>query len=158
MDYKTQNVELNKAVYNLFNGKNTMERAKAANHLGYLKDSRAINSLAKALNSEKDQVVINRIIEAMGEIRNPKATMLIVKILKEELKLPEENQDKQRLFLIIESLMKIGDKRALEHLGILLNSCHEDIRNLTAEAFECIDPSWRSNVKKYFNNEANNNL
>jgi len=148
MDYKTQNVELNKAVYNLFNGKTTMERAKAANHLGYLKDGRAINSLAKALNSEKDQVVINRIIEAMGEIKNPKATMLIVKILKEELKLPEENQDKQRLFLIIESLMKIGDKRALEHLGILLNSCHEDIRNLTAETFECIDPKWKENLKK----------
>ena len=32
MDYKTQNVELNKAIYNLFNGKTTMERAKAANH------------------------------------------------------------------------------------------------------------------------------
>ena len=74
-----------------------------------MKDARAINSLAKALNSEKDQVVINRIIEAMGEIKNPKATMLIINILKEELKLPEENQDKQRLFLIIESLMKIED-------------------------------------------------
>lgn len=148
MDYKTQNVELNKAVYNLFNGKTTMERAKAANHLGYLKDGRAINSLAKALNSEKNQVVINRIIEAMGEIKNPKATMLIVNMLKEELKLPEENQDKQRLFLIIESLMKIGDKRALEHLGILLNSCYEDIRNLTSEAFECIDPNWKENLKK----------
>ena len=148
MDDKTQNEELNKAVYNLFNGESTMERAKAANHLGYLKDARAINSLAKALNSEKDQVVINRIIEAMGEIKNPKATMLIVKILKEELKLPEENQDKQRLFLIIESLMKIGDKRALEHLGILLNSCYEDIRNLTTEAFECIDPKWKENLKK----------
>ncbi len=148
MDYKTQNAELNKAIYNLFNGKTTMERAKAANHLGYLKDGRAINSLAKALNSEKDQIVINRIIEAMGEIKNPKATMLIVNILKEELKLPEENQDKQRLFLIIESLMKIGDKRALKHLGILLNSCHEDIRNLTSEAFECIDPNWKENLKK----------
>lgn len=153
MDYKIQNVELNKAIYNLFNAESTMERAKAANHLGYLKDGRAINSLAKALNSEKDQVVVNRIIEAMGEIKNPKATMLIVKILKEELKLPEENQDKQRLFLIIESLMKIGDKRALEHLGILLNSCHEDIRNLTAEAFECIDLNWRKNVMKNNNNK-----
>jgi len=153
MDYKTQNEELNKTIYNLFNGKTTMERAKAANHLGYLRDARAINSLAKAINSEKDQVVINRIIEAMGEIKNPKATMLIVNILKEELKLPEENQDKQRLFLIIESLMKIGDKRALEHLGILLNSCHEDIRNLSAEAFECIDLNWRKNVMKNNNNK-----
>ena len=148
MDYKTQNEELNKAIYNLFNGKTTMERAKAANHLGYLRDARAINSLVKALKSEKDQVVINRIIEAMGEIKNPKATMLIVDLLKEELKLPEENQDKQRLFLIVESLMKIGDKRALEHLGLLLDSCHEDIRKLTSEAFECIDPNWKENLKK----------
>ena len=68
MDYKTQNEEFNKAIYALFNGKTTMERAKAANHLGYLKDGRAINSLAKAMNTEKDQVVINRIIEETEEI------------------------------------------------------------------------------------------
>jgi hypothetical protein len=63
------------------------------------------------------------------------------------LKLPEEGQDKQRIFLIIESLMKIGDKNALNDLGILLNSCDNDIRQLTIQAFECIDPNWKGNIK-----------
>ena len=84
----------------------------------------------------------------MGEIQDVRATKLIVNVLKKELELPEDQQDKQRIFLIIESLMKIGDKRALEHLGILLDSCDNDIRNLTMEAFECIDPEWKINIKK----------
>ena len=50
--------------------------------------------------------------------------------------------------MIIESLMKIGDKRALTHLGILLNSCEEDIRTRTEEAFNCIDPTWKEKIKK----------
>ena len=83
----------------------------------------------------------------MGEIKDPKATMLIVNFLKQELEKPEEDQNKTRLFIVIESLMKIGDKRALEHLGILLDSCHSDIRKLTEEAFECIDPKWKLNIK-----------
>jgi hypothetical protein len=74
--------------------------------------------------------------------------MLIIDFLKEELEKPEDHQDKTRLFIIIESLMKIGDKRALEHLGILLDSCHNDIRKLTEEAFECIDPNWKMNIKE----------
>ena len=148
MDWETKNVEFNKTIKKLFHGRTTMEKAAAANHLGYLKDNRATNSLAKVLKSEKDPIVINRIIEAMGEIQDVRATKLIVDVLKKELELPEDQQDKQRIFLIIESLMKIGDKRALEHLGILLESCDNEIRNLTMEAFECIDPEWKINIKK----------
>ena len=147
MDYKSQNKEFDDSIKKLFHGKTTMERAAAANHLGYLKDKRATNLFLKALKSEKEPVVINRIIEAMGEIRDPKATMLIIDFLKEEISKPEDDQDKTRLFIIIESLMKIGDKRALEHLGILLDSCYSDIRKLTEEAFECIDPEWKLNIK-----------
>ncbi len=147
MDQKTQNKAFNRYVKNLFGSSNWKDRALAAEYLGKLKEARATNILARALKSEKDDVVINRIIEAMGEIRDPKATMLIVGYLKEEIKKPEDNQDKKRLFVIIESLMKIGDKRALEHLGILLDSCHNDIRKLTEEAFECIDPKWKLNIK-----------
>ena len=84
----------------------------------------------------------------MGKIGDAKATIVIIDFLKQELVLPEENQNKNRLFIIIESLMKIGDKRALEHLGILLNSCHAEIRDLTEQAFECIDVNWRDNIKK----------
>jgi len=148
MDWETKNVEFNETINKLFHGKTTMERAAAANHLGYLKDKRATNSLAKILKTEIDPIIINRVIEAMGEIQDVRATMLIVDFLKKEIELPEEQQDKQRIFLIVESLMKIGDKRALEHLGILLDSCDHEIRTLTEEAFECIDPNWKNNIKK----------
>ncbi len=147
MDQKTRNEAFNEYIKTLFNNSSFKERAIAAQNLGQLKEGRAINMLARALKSEKDDVVINHIIEAMGEIGDPKATMLIIEFLKQEVEKPEEDQDKTRLFTIIESLMKIGDKRALEHLGILLDSCHSDIRNLTEEAFECIDPEWKLNIK-----------
>jgi HEAT repeat protein len=146
MDQKTQNEAFNRYVKLLFEATSWKERAIAAKNIGQLKEGRATNLLARALKSEKDPVVINRIIEAMGEIRDPKATMLIINFLKKELEKSEENQDKTRLFIILESLMKIGDKRALEHLGLLLKSCHSDIRHLTEEAFECIDPNWKENI------------
>jgi HEAT repeat protein len=147
MDHKTRNEAFNEYIKTLFNSSSFKERAIAAQNLGNLKEGRAINILARALKSEEDEVVINRIIEAMGEIGDPKATMLIIDFLKQELGKSEEDQDKTRLFIVIESLMKIGDKRALEHLGILLDSCHSDIRKLTVEAFECIDPDWKLNIK-----------
>lgn len=147
MDEDTQKDEFNEAIQKLFHGE-IMERAAAARKLGHLKEGRAVNLLIKALNKENDAVVINRIIEAMGEIRNAKSTLSILKILSEELGKLEENQDKARLFLIIDSLMKIGDKRALQHLGILIDSCDADIRERTEKAFECIDVNWRENIKK----------
>jgi HEAT repeat protein len=147
MDHKTQNKEFNETIRKLFHGESTMERAAAASHLGYLKDKRAMNSLVKVLKSETDPIIINRIIEAMGQLKDSRATMLIVDMLKKELELPENSQDKQRIFLIIESLMKIGDSRALEHLGILLESCDADIKQMTEKAFECIDPLWKEKIK-----------
>lgn len=130
----------------LFKGKKWEERANAALKLGHFKDNANVDSLIKALKIEKDPAVIDRIIEALGNLKQNKATLPIIDFLKRELS--KENQDKTRLFLIIESLMKIGDKRALTHLGILLNSCEEDIRTRTEEAFNCIDPTWKENVKK----------
>ena len=153
MDYKTQNKEYEAAIQTLLRGQSWNERADAARQLGKFQDARATNILARALNSEKDEIVINRIIEAMGKIKDAKATMLIIDFLKKELELPEEKQNKNRLFLIIESLMKIGDKRALEHLGVLLNSCSSDIRELTEQAFQCIDPNWKENLKNIKNNK-----
>ena len=148
MDQKKINDSFNRYIKQLFNSSSWEERAIAAKSIGELKEGRATNLLVRALKSEKDPVVINRIIEAMGEIRDPKATMLIIDFLKKEVNKPEEDQDKNRLFVIIESLMKIGDKRALEHLGLLLDSCHSDIKQLTEEAFSCIDPDWKENLKK----------
>ena len=137
--------EYNLAIKNLFHG-GIMERASAARQIGHFKDGRATNLLVRALNSEKDQIVINRIIEAMGEVNDAKATMVIVELLKKELEKHENDQDKSLLFLIVESLMKIGDKRALEHLGLLSRSCESDLKKLTEEAIECIDPNWKENL------------
>ena len=139
------NNEYNLAMKNLFHG-DIMERASAARQIGHLKEGRATNLLVRALNSEKDSIVISRIIEAMGEIKDAKATMIVVDLLKKELEKNENEQDKSLLFLIVESLMKIGDKRALEHLGILSRSCESDLKKLTEEAIECIDPNWKKNL------------
>ncbi len=147
MDPKNQNDLLNENIKELFQGKKWKDRADAARKLGYLKDARATNSLAKALKTEKDKGVINMILESMGRIEDPNAASIIINFLKEEL--GKDNPDKTRLFIIIESLMKIGDKKALKPLGILVNSCDDDIKTLTEEAFECIDPNWKENVKKY---------
>jgi HEAT repeat protein len=145
MDSNSRDNEYNLAIKNLFHGK-IMERASAARQIGHFKDGRATNILVRALNSEKDSVVINRIIEAMGEVNDAKATMVIVEVLKRELVKHESEQDKSLLFLIVESLMKIGDKRALEHLGLLSRSCESDLKKLTEEAIECIDPNWKENI------------
>ena len=147
MDSNSRDSEYNLAIKNLFHGK-IMERASAARQIGHLKEGRATNMLVRALNSEEDSIVINRIIEAMGEIKDAKAIMVIVELLKRELDKHENEQDKSLLFLIVESLMKIGDKRALEHLGILSKSCESDLKELTEEAIECIDPNWKKNLVK----------
>ncbi len=146
MDRKTYETNFNTFLNQLFNEDKWEIRAEAARKLGLLKDGRAINLLLKALKNEKDDVVINRIIEAMGTIGDPRATMLIVDFLKKDL--DEEHPNKKRLFAIIDSLMKIGDKRALEQLGILHDNCEADIRERTEAAFDCIDPNWKENIKK----------
>ncbi|MGV9171061.1 MAG: HEAT repeat domain-containing protein [Promethearchaeia archaeon] len=148
MDYPARNKKFNNAIKKLFQGETWEKRAEGAQSLGNLKEGRAANSLVRALNKETDKVVINRIIEALGKIGNPKVTMPIINFLEREIEKPEAEQDKQRLFNIIESLMAIGDKRALTALGILLDSCHEDIKKRTEDAFKCIDLNWKENLKK----------
>jgi HEAT repeat protein len=138
--------DYNELIKLLFQDEKWEVRAESARQIGLTSDGRAANLLYKALNQEKDDVVINRIIEAMGRIKNAKATMPIVEFLKRELE--KEEPDKQRLFVIVESLMKIGDKRALTQLGILYESCEGDIKKLTEEAFSCINPSWKENIQK----------
>ncbi|NVM44464.1 MAG: HEAT repeat domain-containing protein [Candidatus Lokiarchaeota archaeon] len=147
MDSDSRDNEYNLVIKNLFHGE-IMERASAARQIGHLKDGRATNLLVRALNSEQDTIVVNRIIEAMGEIKDAKSTMFIVELLKRELEKHENEQNKSLLFLIVESLMKIGDKRALEQLGILSRSCESDLKQLTEEAIECIDPNWKKNLVK----------
>lgn len=146
MSKKSRDHEFNENLNALFRAENWEDRAKAARNLGHMKDGRAVNLLIKALKKDKDEGVRDRIIEALGRIGHPKGTQIILEILEKELE--REVHDKNRMFIIIESLMKLGDKRALIHLGIVYNSCDADIKELTEEAFECIDPNWRENFKK----------
>lgn len=139
------NETYNELVNQLFTSSKWEKRAEAAREIGHLGEAKATNLLFRALKSEKDPTVINNIIEAMGRIKDPKATMPIVDFLKEELE--KDEPDKTRLFIIVESLMKIGDKRALTHLGLLYNSCEADIKNITEEALECINPKWKETIK-----------
>jgi len=145
MKQKTQENEYDQLIKQLFRSENWEERAEAARKIGHLEQGRATNLLVKALNIEKDDVVINRIIEALGRIKNAKATIPIIEFLKKEI--TKEVPDKKRLFAIVESLMKISDKRALSHLGLLYASCEADIKNVTEEALRCIDPNWKENLK-----------
>ncbi|MBN1802673.1 MAG: HEAT repeat domain-containing protein [Candidatus Lokiarchaeota archaeon] len=138
--------EYNKLVNQLFQSEEWEKRAEAARKIGSLGEGRATNLLVRALNKEEDPSVLNRIIEALGRIRNAKATMPIIDFLKKELDKPIP--DNTRLFIIVESLMKIGDKRALSQLGLLYDSCEADIKALTEEALQCIDPQWKTHLKE----------
>ncbi|MHA1150416.1 MAG: HEAT repeat domain-containing protein [Promethearchaeota archaeon] len=149
MDHKAQNEKYNKLIRQLFDSEEWELRAAAAREIGHMGEGRAVNLLIKVLEKEGEPAVINNLIEALGRIANGKATQSILNFLQVELNKSEERQDKERLFIIIEALMRIGDKRALEQLGILQASCmDEQLKGLTEKALSCVDPKWKENIKK----------
>lgn len=146
MNWHEQNANFNALLRQVFHENNKEKRAEAARQLGFLRDGRAVNLLCRALKSEKDSIVTNRIIEAMGRIGDGRCTLIILEKLKEELK--NVDPDKMKLVYIIESLMRIGDKRALPYIGYFLNSEDDELRTLSERAFDVIEPNWREIVKK----------
>ncbi len=146
MTENSRDADMNNLIKELFHAETWQERANAARKLGFLNDGRAVNLMCTALKKEKDHMVINRIIEALGRIGNVKATIGIVEKLKKEFQ--KANPDKYRVITIIESLMNIKDKRALAYIGHFLTSEDEDIKNLAQEAFDIIEPNWREILKK----------
>ncbi|KKN26187.1 hypothetical protein LCGC14_0877170 [marine sediment metagenome] len=153
MNWQEINAKFNSLIKRLFHDEEWQNRAEAARELGLLEEGRAVNLLCRALKSEKDCIVINRIIEALGKIGDGKATLRIVEKLNEELKKIEP--DKYRIIYIIESLIKIKDKRALKYIGRLLEYPDGDIQNLTQNAFDTIELNWREIVKKERNKTIN---
>lgn len=146
MNWHEKNAEFNTLIKQLFHDNDWQKRAEAARQLGLLKDGRATNLMCRALRSEKDHMVVNKIIEAMGRIGDGRATLRIIEKLKEE---QEKNEiDKFRILYIIESLMKIKDKRALSYLGPLLDSSDEDIKDLTLKTFDVIEPDWKEIIER----------
>ena len=78
MDWNSRNANFNALINQLFHGQGWNNRADAALELGLLKDARAVNLLCRALQSERDPGVLNNIIEALGRIGDPKATLRII--------------------------------------------------------------------------------
>ncbi|TFG17894.1 MAG: HEAT repeat domain-containing protein [Promethearchaeota archaeon] len=151
MDWNSRNTNFNALIKQLFHGRGWKNRADAALELGLLKDARAVNLLCRALESERDPGVLNNIIEALGRIGDPKATLRIIDKLKEEIDNFKNNKlefDKLKVIIIIESLKKIKDKRALPFISIFLNSSTEELKLLVEQAFDEIEPDWRRIVDK----------
>ena len=145
MDWNALNENYNVLIKQLFHGKNWEDRADAARQLGFLRDGRAVNLLCRALKSEKDSSVSLRIIEALGRIGDGRATLRILDKMYQELE--NDHLDKRNLIFIIESLMRIKDKRALPHLSRFLDSEFEEIRSLAEKAFDSIEPRWKEIVE-----------
>jgi HEAT repeat protein len=151
MDWNSRNAKFNALINQLFHGQGWNNRADAALELGLLKDARAVNLLCRALQSERDPGVLNNIIEALGRIGDPKATLRIIEKLKEEIDHFKKNRiqfDKLKVIIIIESLKKIKDKRALPFISYFLNSPVEELRILSEQAFDTIEPDWRTIINK----------
>ena len=139
-----KNKEFNALINQLFLNEDWQMRAEAARQLGIMKDGRSVNLLCRALRKEEERIVQNRIIEAMGRIGDCKATMRIIEKLEEDI--VRGSLDKYRIIYIIESLTRIKDKRALSYIGRFLNSSDEEIKKLSENAFDIIEPNWREIV------------
>lgn len=146
MNWHEQNVKFNTIIKLLFHDEDWQKRADAARELGIMKEGRSVNLLCRALRSEEDHLVINKIIEALGRIGDSRATLRIIEKLKDELNTSEI--DKYRIIYIIEALKKIKDKRALEHIGTFLSSSDEEVKILAQEAFDTIEPNWKEIIKR----------
>ena len=146
MDWHSVNEKYNFLIRQLFHEGEWEARAEAARELGLMKDGRATNLLCRALQSENDHMVINRIIEALGRIQDAKCTLRIIEKLKEEL--DKFEGDKFRIIYILESLTSLKDKRALPYISSFLNSPDEDLKALAEKAFDAIEPKWRDIVQQ----------
>lgn len=146
MPTESRDADFNLLIRQLFHDADWQKRAEAARKIGLLKDTRASNMLWRAIKSEKEYMVINRIIEAMGKIGDPKFTLSILDILKEEIKRREI--DKFRITYILECLSEIKDKRALPYIGHFLTGSDEELKKLAQDTFDAIEPNWREIIKK----------
>ncbi|MFO7797650.1 MAG: HEAT repeat domain-containing protein [Promethearchaeati archaeon] len=143
---KSRDADFNELIREMFHAEHWEDRVEAVRSLGYMQDGRAVNLMVKALLKEENFNVVNHLIEALGRIGNPKATRAIIERLNNE-----QNKDypnKYRIITIIESLMRIKDKRALAYISSFLNSEDEEIKELTIQAFNIIEPNWREILRK----------
>ncbi len=148
MAWQAKNVNFNNLIKQMLHDKDPEKRAESARQLGFLRDARSVNLLCRAIKTETNPTVVNRIIEALGRIGDGRATLDILDKFKVEIKKSENESDKLRIIFIIESLTRIKDKRALEFISHYLDSPDDKIFKLAQNAFDIIQPNWREIVKR----------
>ena len=148
MGWHAKNINFNTLIKQMLHDKDSEKRAESARQVGFLRDGRSVNLLCRALKTETNPNVINRIIEALGRIGDGRATLSILEKFEIEMKKSENDSDKLRIIFIIESLTRIKDKRALEYISHYLDSQDENLFKLSQNAFDAIQPNWREIVKR----------
>ena len=104
-----------------------------------LKDPRSIGPLAQAAKEDTDWWVQERAIEALGDLGDPRATPVVVNLLR----------DKELHWVCVPALGKLTDPRAVPYLGHLLTSTKDDFRLAILDALDAIGcPEIIEEVKK----------
>ena len=148
MNWQAKNTNFNNLIKQMLHDKDFEKRAESARQLGFLRDAKSVNLLCRALKTETNSTVVNRIIETLGRIGDGRATLSILEKFKVEIKKSEIESDKLRIIFIIESLTRIKDKRALEFVSHYLDSPDDKLIQLAQNAFDIIQPNWREIVRK----------
>jgi len=148
MAWQAKNTNFNNLIKQMLHDKDSEKRTESARQLGFLRDARSVNLLCRALKTETNPTVVNRIIEALGRIGDGKATLVILEKFEIEMKKSENDSDKLRIIFIIESLTRIKDKRALELISYYLDSSDDKLFKLAQNAFDIIQPDWREILKR----------
>ena len=148
MAWQAKNTNFNILIKKMLHDKDSEKRAESARQLGFLRDIRSVNLLCRALKTETNPIVVNRIIEALGRIGDGRATLSILEKFEIETKKSVNDSDKLRIIFIIESLTRIKDKRALEFISHYLDSSDDKLLQLAQNAFDIIQPNWRKIVKR----------
>jgi HEAT repeat protein len=148
MEWRAKNTDFNILIKNMLHDVDFEKRAGSARQLGFLRDTRSVNLMCRALKTEANPTVVNRIIEALGRIEDGRATLSILEKLEIETKKSEKDSNKLRIIFIIESLTRIKDKRALEFIGHYIDSPDNTLLKLAQNAFDTIQPNWREIIKR----------
>jgi HEAT repeat protein len=148
MAWQAKNINFNNLIKQMLHDKDSEKRAESVRQIGFLSDGRSVNLLCRALKTESNPNVVNRIIEALGRIGDGRATLNILEKLEIEIKKSESDSNKLRIIFIIESLTRIKDKRALEFISHYLDSPDDMLFKLAQNSFDIIQPNWREIVKR----------
>jgi HEAT repeat protein len=148
MAWQAKNINFNNLIKQMLHDKDSEKRAESVRQIGFLKDGRSVNLLCRALKTETNPNVVNRIIEALGRIGDGRATLGILEKFEIEINKSESESDKLRVIFIIESLTRIKDKRALEFISHYLDSPDNMLFKLAQNAFDIIQPNWQEIVKR----------